>query len=45
MLIYETASFIIYYVDDFQLFYCPILVNNIATESGFAKNAEWLVFN
>lgn len=25
--------------------YWPILVNSIATESGFTRNDEWLVFN
>ena len=25
--------------------YCPILVKSIATESGFERNGEWLVFS
>jgi len=39
---YEAASFILKMA---ALYYCPILVNNIATESGLARNDEWLVFN
>jgi len=38
-------TIIIFYIEDLRLYYCPILANNIATESGFAKNAEWLVFS
>jgi len=41
----QPLSSIMSKISDYILYYCPILVNNIATESGLARKAEWLVFS